>query len=149
MAARRGFSGSTITPYDDTLPSWLWKTGGYTGFSNKISELTSTGTCLTFSAPHDLLFLADKSGRTFEGCETSGAGIVPVIQLKGGDGSEIHIQWASGTPGLGLFVLPLSVTGDTQTAGVLAAELQAFGALAWAENNGFGARITQIHFFLF
>ncbi|WP_244584675.1 hypothetical protein [Escherichia coli] len=60
--------------------------------SNKISELTSNGTCLTFSAPHDLLFLADKSGRTFEGCETSGAGIVPVIQLKGGDGSEIHIQ---------------------------------------------------------
>ncbi|MFL9049112.1 hypothetical protein [Escherichia coli] len=122
MAARRGFSGSTITPYDDTLPSWLWKTGGYTGFSNKISELTSNGTCLTFSAPHDLLFLADKSGRTFEGC---------------------------GTPGLGLLVLPLSVTGDTQTAGVLAAELQAFGALAWAENNGFGARIIQIHFFLF
>ncbi|EHP62706.1 hypothetical protein HMPREF0986_05277, partial [Escherichia coli 4_1_47FAA] len=74
---------------------------------------------------------------------TSGAGIVPVIQLKGSDGSEIHIQWARGTPGQGLLVLPLSVTGDTQTAGTLAAEVQAFGALAWAEEDGFGARITQ------
>ncbi len=42
----RDFQGSvglrgTIMPYDDTLPPWLWKTGGYTGFSNKISELTS------------------------------------------------------------------------------------------------------------
>ncbi len=136
------FSG-TITPYDDTLPPWLWKTGGYTGFSNKISELTGDGTRLTVSAPHDLLLLAGKSEWAFEGSEASGAGIVPVIQLKGSDGSEIHIQWASGTPGQGLLVLPLSVTGDTQTAGTLAAEVQAFGALAWTEDDGFGARITQ------
>ncbi|CAD6074084.1 hypothetical protein [Escherichia coli] len=34
--------GGTITPYDNPLPPWLWKTGGYTGFSNKISELTGT-----------------------------------------------------------------------------------------------------------
>ncbi|HBB8672460.1 TPA: fimbrial, partial [Escherichia coli] len=135
--------GGTIMPYDDSLPPWLWKTGGYTGFSNKISELTDNGTRLTVSAPHDLLLLAGKSERAFEGSETSGAGIVPVIQLNGSDGSEIHIQWASGTPGQGLLVLPLSVTGDTQTAGTLAAEVQAFGALAWAEEDGFGARITQ------
>ena len=135
--------GGTITPYDDSLPPWLWKTGGYTGFSNKISELTGNGTRLTVSAPYDLLLLAGKSARAFEGSETSGAGIVPVIQLKGSDGSEIHIQWARGTPGQGLLVLPLSVTGDTQTAGTLAAEVQAFGALAWAEEDGFGARITQ------
>lgn len=93
--------------------------------------------------PYDLLLLAGKSARAFEGSETSGAGIVPVIQLKGSDGSEIHIQWARGTPGQGLLVLPLSVTGDIQTAGTLAAEVQAFGALAWAEDDGFGARITQ------
>ncbi|EAR3056683.1 fimbrial [Escherichia coli] len=135
--------GGVITPYDDSLPPWLWKTGGYTGFSNKISELTGNGTRLTVSAPYDLLLLAGKSARAFEGSETSGAGIVPVIQLKGSDGSEIHIQWARGTPGQGLLVLPLSVTGDTQTAGTLAAEVQAFGALAWAEDDGFGARITQ------
>ncbi|WP_407905269.1 fimbrial [Escherichia coli] len=135
--------GGTITPYDDSLPPWLWKTGGYTGFSNNISDLTGNGTRLTVSAPHDLLLLAGKSERAFEGSETPGAGIVPVIQLKGSDGSEIHIQWARGTPGQGLLVLPLSVTGDTQTAGTLAAEVQAFGALAWAEDDGFGARITQ------
>ena len=135
--------GGGITPYDDSLPPWLWKTGGYTGFSNKISELTGNGTRLTVSAPYDLLLLAGKSARAFEGSETSGAGIVPVIQLKGSDGSEIHIQWARGTPGQGLLVLPLSVTGDIQTAGTLAAEVQAFGALAWAEDDGFGARITQ------
>ncbi|RIL15725.1 hypothetical protein CYQ92_22885 [Escherichia coli] len=46
--------GGTITPYDDSLPPWLWKTGGYTGFSNKISELTDNGTRLTVSAPYDL-----------------------------------------------------------------------------------------------
>ncbi|EKY6629927.1 fimbrial, partial [Escherichia coli] len=135
--------GGTITPYDDSLPPWLWKTGGYTGFSNKISELTGNGTRLTVSAPRDLLLLAGKSERAFEGSKTSGAGIVPVIQLKGSDGSEIRIQWASSTPGQGLLVLPLSVTGDTQTTGTLAAEVQAFGALAWAEDDGFGARITQ------
>ncbi|MCW0137734.1 hypothetical protein OIU92_31400 [Escherichia coli] len=134
MAVRRRFSGScgvrgTITPYDDSLPPWLWKTGGYTGPSNKISELTGNGTRLTVSAPYDLLLLAGKSARAFEGSETSGAGIVPVIQLKGSDGSEIYIQWARGTPGQGLLVLPLSVTGDTQTAGTLAAEVQAFGRL--------------------
>ncbi len=133
----------TITPYDDTLPPWSWETGGYTGFSNRISELTGNGTRLTVSAPYDLLLLAGKSARAFEGNETSGAGIVPVIQLKGSDGSEIRIQWASGTPGQGLLVLPLSVTGDIQTAGTLAAEVQAFGALAWAEEDGLGARITQ------
>ncbi|HGD8716283.1 TPA: fimbrial, partial [Escherichia coli] len=72
--------GGTITPYDDSLPPWLWKTGGYTGFSNKISELTDNGTRLTVSAPYDLLLLAGKSARAFEGSETSGAGIVPVIQ---------------------------------------------------------------------
>mgnify|MGYP004638680923 CR=1 FL=1 len=132
--------GGTITPYDDSLPPWLWKTGGYTGFSNKISELAGNGTRLTVSAPYDLLLLAGKSARAFKGNK---AGIVPVIQLKGSDGSEIHIQWARGTPGQGLLVLPLSVTGDTQTAGTLAAEVQAFGALAWAEDDGFGARITQ------
>ncbi|MDK7773283.1 hypothetical protein QP583_16875 [Escherichia coli] len=122
----------------------MWKTGGYTGFSNKISELTSNGTRLTVSAPYDLLLLAGKSARAFEGRETSGAGIVPVIQLKGSDGSEIHIQWARGTPGQELLVLPLSFTGDTQISrGTLAAEVQAFGALAWAEDDGFGARITQ------
>lgn len=88
--------GGTITPYDDSLPPWLWKTGGYTGFSNKISELTGNGTRLTVSAPYDLLLLAGKSARAFEGSETSGAGIVPVIQLKGSDGSEIHIQWDRG-----------------------------------------------------
>lgn len=135
--------GGTITPYDDTLPSWLWKTGGYTGFSNKISELTGNGTRLTVSAPHDLLLLAGKSARAFEGGKTSGAGIVPVIQLTGSDGADIRIQWASGTPGQGLLVLPLSVSGDLQTTGTLAAEVQAFGALAWAEEDGFGARITQ------
>ncbi|HGY4387223.1 TPA: fimbrial, partial [Escherichia coli] len=43
--------GGTIMPYDDSLPPWLWKTGGYTGFSNKISELTDNGTRLTVSAP--------------------------------------------------------------------------------------------------
>lgn len=132
--------GGTITPYDDSLPPWLWKTGGYTGFSNKISELAGNGTRLTVSAPYDLLLLAGKSARAFKGNK---AGIVPVIQLKGSDGSEIHIQWARGTPGQGLLVLPLSVTGDTQTTGSLAAEVQAFGALAWAEDDGFGARITQ------
>ncbi|MED9626293.1 fimbrial [Escherichia coli] len=135
--------GGVITPYNDTLPPWLWKTGGYTGFSNKISELTANGMRLTVSAPHDLLLLAGKSARFFEGSETSGTGIVPVIQLKGSDGSEIRIQWARGTPGQGLLVLPLNVIGDTQTAGTLAAEVQAFGALAWAEDDGFGARITQ------
>lgn len=135
--------GGTITPYDAPLPPWLWKSGGYTGFSNKISELTGNGTRLKVSVPHDLLLLAGKSARAFEGSETSGAGIVPVIQLKGSDGSEIYIQWARGTPGQGLLVLPLSVTGDIQTAGTLAAEVQAFGALAWAEEDGFGARITQ------
>ncbi|EHK1727165.1 fimbrial [Escherichia coli] len=133
-----------ITPYDDSLPPWLWKTGGYTMFNNRINELTGHGTRLTVSAPRDLLLLAGKSVRAFEGCETSGAGIVPVIQLKGSDGSETHIQWASGTPGQGVLILPLSVTGDTQTAaGTLIAEVQAFGALAWAEEDGFGARITQ------
>ena len=135
--------GGTITPYDDTLPPWLWKTGGYTGFSNKISELTGNGTRLTVSAPRDLLLLAGKSERAFEGSKTSGAGIVPVIHLTGSDGADIRIQWSSGTPGQGLLVLPLSVTGDTQTTGTLAAEVQAFGALAWAEDDGFGARITQ------
>ncbi|ENB3514560.1 fimbrial (plasmid) [Escherichia coli] len=135
--------GGVITPYNDTLPPWLWKTGGYTGFSNKISELTDNGMRLTVSAPHDLLLLAGKSARFFEGSETSGTGIVPVIQLKGSDGSEIRIQWARGTPGQGVLVLPLNVIGDTQTAGTLAAEVQAFGALAWAEDDGFGARITQ------
>ncbi|HFP0687498.1 TPA: fimbrial [Escherichia coli] len=133
----------TIMPYDDTLPPWSWKTGGYTGFSNKISELTSNGTRLTVGAPHNLLLLAGKSARAFEGSKTSGAGIVPVIQLVGSDGDEIRIQWASGTPGQGLLVLPLNVTGDSQTTGTLAAEVQAFGALAWAEEDGFGARITQ------
>ncbi|EFN9665254.1 fimbrial, partial [Escherichia coli] len=44
--------GGTITPYDVSLPPWLWKTSGYTGFSNKISELTGNGTRLTVSAPH-------------------------------------------------------------------------------------------------
>lgn len=135
--------GGTITLYDGTLPPWLWKTGGYTGFSNKISELTGNGTRLKVSVPHDLLLLAGKSARAFEGSETSGAGIVPVIQLKGSDGSEIHIQWARGTPGQGGLVLPLSVTGNTQTVGTLVAEIQAFGALAWAEDDGFGARISQ------
>ncbi|EQB1642643.1 fimbrial [Escherichia coli] len=144
----RDFQGTvelrgTIMPYDDPLPPWLWKTGGYTGFSNKISELTSNRTRLTVSVPHDLLLLAGKSARAFEGSETSGAGIVPVIQLVGSDGGEIRIQWASGTPGQGLLVLPLNVTGDSQTTGTLAAEVQAFGALAWAEEDGFGARITQ------
>lgn len=132
--------GGTITPYDDSLPPWLWKTGGYTGFSNKISELAGNGTRLTVSAPYDLLLLAGKSARAFKGNK---ADIVPVIQLKGSDESEIHIQWARGTPGQGLLVLPLSVTGDTKTTGTLAAEVQAFGALAWAEDDGFGARITQ------
>ena len=135
--------GGTITPYDNTLPPWLWKTGGYTGFSNKISELTDNGTRLTVHAPRDLLLLAAKSARAFEGSVTAGAGIVPVIQLKGSDGSEIRIQWLGGTPGQGLLVLPLTVNGDTQTTGTLAAEVQAFGALAWAEDDGFGARITQ------
>ncbi|EPM2093244.1 fimbrial [Escherichia coli] len=144
----RDFQGTmelrgTIMPYDDTLPPWSWKTGGYTGFSNKISELTSNGTRLTVGAPHNLLLLAGKSARAFEGSKTSGAGIVPVIQLVGSDGDEIRIQWASGTPGQGLLVLPLNVTGDSQTTGTLAAEVQAFGALAWAEEDGFGARITQ------
>ncbi|EOZ4554262.1 fimbrial [Escherichia coli] len=95
------------------------------------------------SAPHDLLLLAGKSERAFGGSKTSGVGIVPVIQLKGSDGSETHIQWASGTPGQGLLVLPLSVTGDSQSTGTLAVEVQAFGALAWAEDDGFGSRITQ------
>lgn len=138
--------GGTITPYDDSLPPWLWKTGGYTGFSNKISELTGNGTRLTVSAPRDLLLLAGKSERAFEGSKTSGAGIVPVIQLKGSDGSEIRIQWASGTPGQGLLVLPLSVTGDTQTTGTLAAEVQAFGALStWhtADGLSFISRMTE------
>ncbi|MCZ8781142.1 fimbrial [Escherichia albertii] len=98
---------------------------------------------MTVRAPHDLLLLAGKSARAFEGSETSGAGIVPVIQLTGSDGSEIRIQWADRTPGQGLLVLPLNVTGDSQTTGTLAAEIQAFGALAWAEDDGFGARITQ------
>lgn len=51
----------TITPYDDSLPPWLWKTGGYTGFSNRISELTGNGTRLTVSVPYDFLLLAGKS----------------------------------------------------------------------------------------
>lgn len=136
--------GGTITQlYDGKLPPWLWKTGGYSGFSNKINELNDNKTRLTISAPHDLLLLAGKSERAFKGSKTSGAGIVPVIQLKGSDGSEIRIQWVSGMQGQGLLVLPLSVTGDTQTTGTLAAEVQAFGALAWAEDDGFGARITQ------
>lgn len=134
--------GGALTPYEGAFP-WLWKTGGYTCFSNKISDLTDYGTHLTVSVPHDLLLLAGKSERTFEGSVTSGAGIVPVIQLMGSDGAEIHIQWLSETPGLGLLVLPLSVTGDSQAAGILTAEVQAFGALAWAEEDGFGARITQ------
>ncbi len=135
--------GGGITPYDDTLPPWLWKTGGYTGFSNDITDLTDNGTRLTVSAPNDLLLLAGKSERAFEGSDTSGAGIVPVIQLAGSDGTVIRIQWLAGTPGQGQLVLPLSITGDTQTAGILAAEVQAFGALAWTEDDGFGARITQ------
>lgn len=57
--------GGTITPYDDSLPPWLWKTGGYTGFSNRISELTGNGTRLTVSAPHDLLLPAGKSARGY------------------------------------------------------------------------------------
>lgn len=39
--------GGTITPYDDPLPPWLWKSGGYTGFSNKTSELTGDRARLT------------------------------------------------------------------------------------------------------
>ncbi|EPD0991272.1 fimbrial [Escherichia coli] len=135
--------GGTVTPYDNSLSPWLWKSGGYTGFSNKTSELSDNGTRLTVNAPHDLPLLAGKSERAFEGSRSSGAGIVPVILLKARDGSEIRIQWDSGTPGRGRLVLPLNVTGDTQTAGTLAAEVQAFGALAWAEEDGFGARITQ------
>ncbi|EOW3263108.1 hypothetical protein ACOV3F_004724, partial [Escherichia coli] len=107
--------------------------------------LTGNGTRPTFSALMTFCFLLVNLDVLLRAVGHA----VQVLFLLGSDGSEIHIQWASGTPGLGLLVLPLSVTGDTQTAGVLAAELQAFGALAWAENNGFGARITQIHFFLF
>lgn len=133
----------TITPYDDSPTPWMWKLGGYDKFSNSTSELTSNGTHLTIRAPYDLLLLAGKSTRAFEGSAILGAGIVPVIQLRGRDASEIRIQWADGTPGQGLLVLPVEVEGDTQTAGTLAAEVQAFGALAWAEEDGFGARITQ------
>ncbi|RMA79667.1 MULTISPECIES: fimbrial [unclassified Enterobacter] len=134
----------TLTPYDASLPPWMWKTGGYSGFSNSISDLTSNGTHLAVSAPHDLLLLAGKSERAFEGSLTSGTHIVPVIQLAGSDGAEIHIQWFSDSPGRGLLVLPLKVTGDSSATGTLAAEVQAFGALAWAEEDGFGARITQV-----
>lgn len=137
-----GFEG-TLTPYDSALPSWMWKIGGHTEFSSKISDMTDNGTRLTISAPHDLLLLAGKSVRAFEGSGTSGAGIVPIIQLMGSDGAELRIQWASGTPGQGLLVLPLNVTGDSQATGTLVAEVQAFGALAWAEEDGFGARIIQ------
>lgn len=135
--------GGTITPYDSSLQPWMWKTGRYISFNNKINELTDSGSRLTVSAPHDLLLLAGKSERAFGGSVTSGARIVPIIQLTGGDGAEIHIQWVSGTPGRGLLVLPLKVTGDSQTKGSLSAEVQAFGALAWAEEDGFGAKITQ------
>lgn len=133
----------TITPFDSSLSLWMWKTGGYSEFSNRISELTNNGTRLTVEAPNDLLLLAGKSVRAFEGRVTSGARIVPVIQLVGSDGREIRIQWVSGTPGQGLLMLPLEVTGDSQTTGTLAADIQAFGALAWAEEDGFGAKITQ------
>lgn len=132
-----------ITPYDDSLLPWMWKTGGYTEFNNRFSDLTDNGIRLTVSAPYDLLLLAGKSERVFEGSVTSGARIVPIIQLMGSDGVEIRIQWVSGTPGRGLLVLPLKVTGDSQTTGTLTVEGQAFGALAWAEEDGFGARITQ------
>ncbi|MBJ9048888.1 F4 family fimbrial subunit [Citrobacter braakii] len=133
----------TITPYDSSLHPWMWKAGRYVSFNNKINELTDNGTRLTVSAPHDLLLLAGKSERAFGGSVTSGAHIVPVIQLTGDDGAEIHIQWVSGTPGRGLLVLPLKVTGDSQATGILSAEVQAFGALAWTEEDGFGAKITQ------
>ncbi|HAO0314541.1 TPA: fimbrial [Escherichia coli] len=133
----------TVIPDNPPLQPWLWKTGGYTGFSNNITDLTDNGTRLTVSAPNDLLLLAGKSERAFEGSDTSGAGIVPVIQLAGSDGSVIHIQWLADTPGSGLLVLPLDVTGDSRITGSLATEIQAFGALAWSEEDGFGARITQ------
>ncbi|HHT0305669.1 TPA: hypothetical protein ACTW34_004222 [Raoultella planticola] len=101
--------GGTITSYSDLTPPWLWKTGGYTGFSNRISELTDNGTRLTVRAPHDLPLLVGKSERAIEGSETPGAGIVPVIQLRGNNGAGIYIQWAGNTPGLGLLMLPLKV----------------------------------------
>ncbi|ENU7366411.1 hypothetical protein [Escherichia coli] len=81
--------GGTITPYDDSLPPGLWKTGRYTGFSNKISELTGNGPRLTVSAPYDLLLLAGKSARASED---------------------------NGNTGTGAACSALSVTGDTQTA---------------------------------
>lgn len=145
----QNFQGSlelsgTMTPYDGSLLPWMWKTGGYTGFNNILSDLTDNGSRLTVSAPYDLLLLAGKSERAFGGSAASGAHIVPVIQLTGDDGAEIHIQWVNGSPGRGLIVLPLKVSGDSQTTGTLAAEIQAFGALAWAEEDGFGAKITQV-----
>lgn len=74
--------GGTLMSYDTALPPWVWKTGGYTEFSNKISELTDNGTRLTVKSPYDVLLLAGKSGRAFEGSVMSGARIVPVIQLE-------------------------------------------------------------------
>lgn len=115
---------------DDSLPPWLWKTGGYTRFSNKTSELTGNGTRLPVSAPHDLLWLVGKSERAFEGSKTSGVGIVHVIQLKGSDGSEIRIQWTSDILWQGLNIQPLYIIGDFQSGGILAAERLIPGELA-------------------
>lgn len=58
---------------------------GHVVVEDDFSELTGNGTRLTVSAPYDLLLLAGKSARAFEGSETSGAGIV-----RGGELAAQH-----------------------------------------------------------
>lgn len=136
------FSGVII--FDNTASSvWQWKSGGYTGFQNSVSDLTEEGTRLSVKAPHDLLLLGGRSAHAFEGSDTVGAGIIPTIQLAGSDGVPVSIQWTKGTPGEGLIFLPVTVSEDSQRTGTLTMQIQAFGSLAWSEYDGYGARITQ------
>ncbi|EPQ7464102.1 fimbrial [Escherichia coli] len=122
-------------------PKWLWKTGGYTGFHHYISDMSSESKRLAISVPHDILLLAGKSQGAFDG-GGPGAGIVPVIQFMT-DGIPINIQWESGSQGKGIITLPIRHSINDKLLGTLSTYVQSFGALAWSEYDGYGAKITQ------
>ncbi|EET4486295.1 fimbrial [Escherichia coli] len=133
-------SGRLIYINGELKPRWLWKTGGYTDFHHHISDI-SGGKRLTIVAPNDILLLAGKSQASFDG-GAAGTGIVPVIQFIT-DGVPVSIQWESGSQGKGVITLPIHHSVNDRLLGTLSAYVQAFGALAWAEYDGFGAKITQ------
>ncbi|GCU67651.1 K88 fimbrial protein AD [Escherichia coli] len=121
--------GGTITV--DNTPVWLVTTGsGFSGFSNKDTDLTDGNKRLTVNAPEAIPVLAIRSKEAYTAGDYA-KGTMPSVVISGGDGTAIAFRdWNNGSADISA---PVYVNGAI--AGTAKFKSLPTGAVAYCSSN--------------